>query len=178
MPLITSRPPCAVAPAYWLASPSTMTMPDINVFRHAGADRAFDPNSRLLVHTGAVIAGGAFDGHFDGRIQAYGNRVRPFGVVHLPGSLVGFDILGLQGLIQAAQAIGCYVICLHISGSRSKRLRVRVPRRGLRRCPAGSPAHGIPSRRPHTGQSPPSRQAYRRSGHAPRQSRPWCRRQS
>ena len=29
LPLITKRPPCPVAPAYWLASPSTTTLPDI-----------------------------------------------------------------------------------------------------------------------------------------------------
>jgi hypothetical protein len=29
LPLMTSRPPRPVAPAYWLASPSTMTVPDI-----------------------------------------------------------------------------------------------------------------------------------------------------
>ena len=29
LPLMTSSPPRPVAPAYWLASPSTMTVPDI-----------------------------------------------------------------------------------------------------------------------------------------------------
>ena len=29
LPLITKSPPCPVAPAYWLASPSTITVPDI-----------------------------------------------------------------------------------------------------------------------------------------------------
>ena len=29
LPLMSSSPPCPVAPAYWLASPSTMIAPDI-----------------------------------------------------------------------------------------------------------------------------------------------------
>jgi hypothetical protein len=57
LPLMTSRPPRPVAPAYWLASPSMTTVPDIMFSGNAGADRSFDKNIRLFVHAAAIIAG-------------------------------------------------------------------------------------------------------------------------
>ena len=59
-PPITSNPPRAVAPADWLAEPSTTTVPDI-MFSATPPAVAMHANGRSLVHPGAVVAGMTLD---------------------------------------------------------------------------------------------------------------------
>ena len=47
LPSMTSSPPRPVAPAYWLASPFTTTVPDIMFSRDARTGAAVDDDRRL-----------------------------------------------------------------------------------------------------------------------------------
>ena len=71
-----------------------------HVFGHTRSGRAFDMDRRLFVHTGAVVARGAVDRHFDRGIKTTGDRMRAFGVFNRPDSLVGGLRLVVQRLVQ------------------------------------------------------------------------------
>ena len=68
LPSMTSSPPCAVAPADWLASPCTCTMPDI-MFSATPVPAL--PLMMIVApfHAGAVIAGVAVDRDGDRRVD-------------------------------------------------------------------------------------------------------------
>ena len=61
LPLMTSRPPRPVAPAYWLASPFTMTLPAIMFSATPGPAEPCTVTVAALVHAGAVVADDALD---------------------------------------------------------------------------------------------------------------------
>ena len=89
LPSITSRPPLPVAPAYWLASPFTMTSPDIMFSATPGSGRTVHRDPGLPVHAGAVIADVALHGDLGRSVHADRDRVRPPGIEDFPVRLVG-----------------------------------------------------------------------------------------
>ena len=80
LPLITSRPPRPVAPADWLASPSTTTVPDIMFSATPTPQLPAHPHGGELVHPGAVVADVAVDLDLDLGVEADGDRVGAVGV--------------------------------------------------------------------------------------------------
>ena len=76
-PRITSRPPRPVAPADWLALPSTTTVPDMMFSATPDPGVAVHAHGGVLVHAGAVVAGVALDLDLDRRVDPGRERVRP-----------------------------------------------------------------------------------------------------
>ena len=70
LPSITSRPPCAVAPADWEALPFDVDRAGHHVLGDADARVADDRDLGLLVHSGGVVADVAVDGDRDRCVEA------------------------------------------------------------------------------------------------------------
>ena len=73
-----------MAPADWLALPSTTTVPDMMFSATPDAGVAVHAHGGVLVHAGAVVAGVALDLDLDRRVDAGGERVRAARVEHPP----------------------------------------------------------------------------------------------
>ena len=78
---MTSRPPCAVAPADCDALPFTQTDAAHHVLGDAGAGVAVDGDLGLLVHPGGVVADVAVDVILHRRVDTDGDIVGAGGVV-------------------------------------------------------------------------------------------------
>ena len=70
-PWTTSRPPRPVAPADWLALPSTITAPDMMFSARPTPAVAVHADRRALVHAGAVVAHVALDIDLDVRVESH-----------------------------------------------------------------------------------------------------------
>ena len=73
-----------MAPADWLAPPSTTTRAGHHVLRHPDAAVARDPHGRVLVHPGAVVADVPVDLDLELAVQTGGERVGALRVVDPP----------------------------------------------------------------------------------------------
>ena len=75
LPSITSSPPRPVAPADWLASPSTIDVPDMMFSATPTPQLPRDPHRGELVHPGAVVADVPVDLDLDLGVEADRDRV-------------------------------------------------------------------------------------------------------
>ena len=101
LPLIDQQPPRPVAPADWLASPSTTTVAGHDVLGHAGPAVALDADGGELVHPGAVVADVPVDLDLGVGVEADGDRVRAVGVGR-PASVEPSGLEVVQALVELA----------------------------------------------------------------------------